>query len=74
MHFRMDFNLLKYFLESTRTYAEGITFLEESDVVALLHKGIDEERGVISEKFARLLDEQPGSNDRAEREKGGEGE
>ena len=32
------------------------------------------DRGVISEKFARLLDEQPGSNDRAKRQKREEGE
>jgi len=37
----------------------------------LLHCCTRAERGVISEKFARLLD---GSNDRAEREKRGEGE
>lgn len=42
-------------------------------MLAQLRRGIDEERSVISEKFARLLDEQPGTNDRVKRQKRADG-
>ena len=45
-----------------------MTFLEKQDVIAQLCNVIDE-RSKIADKFVRLLEEQPGVNDRLKRQK-----
>ena len=52
----------KFYLEATRIVDPEITFLDEQVVIAPLHDAIDGE-GNDPDKFARLLEEQPGGND-----------